>query len=269
MISKYFLPAAYWNKLKLLIAATVLRIGIPLKVVIRIDDYDVVFLASTFLEYFLRAREAYVREPLTVNWMRHYVAKDDVVYDIGANIGGFSLYLGKKVSEGKGVVYAFEPEASNFQSLNRNIVLNGLTGKVIPYPIAFGDARRVGKFYLSSTESGSSMHSIDKEESEGHYFSAQHIQGIGIYSLNDFVLEPDILFPSHIKIDVDGVETQIVQHMDQIIFDSRLRSVMIEINEDISKGMIERTLLNAGFEECDRERWPGKNVVNVLFTRTA
>ena len=63
---------------------------------------------------------------------------------------------------------------------------------------------------------------IDKEEIKGHRFSAQHIQGVAIFSLNDFVLESGIRFPNHIKIDVDGVEKQIVQHMDKIILDSKL-----------------------------------------------
>ena len=58
-----------------------------------------------------------------------------------------------------------------------------------------------------------------------------------------------------------------MQHMDQILGDSRLRSIMVEIDEDISKGRIERILLNSGFEERDRERWPGKNIFNVLFAR--
>ena len=142
-------------------AAALLRLGVPLKVTNTVAGYRIIFIATTFIEYFLRAQESYRREPLTVHWMQTYVQQDDIVYDIGANVGAYSLFLGKIVSTGAGVVYAFEPESSNFHSLNNNIVANGLTGKVIPYPVALGDRLRVGKLFLSSTVTGSALHRAD------------------------------------------------------------------------------------------------------------
>jgi hypothetical protein len=56
--------------------------------------------------------------------------------------------------------------------------------------------------------------------------------------------------------------------MDKIIVDSRLRSIMIEIDQRASKGIIEETFLSAGFEELDREQKPGNKICNVLYVRT-
>jgi FkbM family methyltransferase len=246
-----------------------LKLGIPLKVSTQIDGYNILFIASTFVEYYLRAQESYRREPATMDWIRTFIQPDDVVYDVGANVGAYSLLLGKVVSDGAGVVYSFEPEALNCSALNKNIVLNGLTDKVVAYAICLGDRTRVGSFFLSSTIAGSALHSIDRPESDGQMFVPQHMQGVAIFSLNEFVCQPHIRFPNHIKIDVDGTEKQVVENMDQLLQDPRLKTVMIEINRDLDDGVIERIFGEAGFNLRVKEQWPGKNIINAQFVRNA
>ena len=69
----------------------------------------------------------------TIKWIDRYINEEDVVYDIGANIGIFSLYIAKF----KGAnVYAFEPESQNYSILNRNIYHNDLQDKIEAYNIA-------------------------------------------------------------------------------------------------------------------------------------
>jgi hypothetical protein len=53
-----------------------------------------------------------------------YLSKDDVVIDIGANIGMFSIYVKKKFNC---KVIAFEPVPLNFEHFKKNIELNGLS----------------------------------------------------------------------------------------------------------------------------------------------
>jgi FkbM family methyltransferase len=52
------------------------------------------------------------------------LSKDDIVLDIGANVGMFSIYVKKKFGCR---VIAFEPVLSNFEQFKKNIVLNGLS----------------------------------------------------------------------------------------------------------------------------------------------
>ena len=267
MNRQYLSLKAYGGKLKLLFAAGVLKLGLPLKVVSTVDEHQIRFIATSFVEYFIRGKQAYTREPMTVNWIRELIEKDDVVYDVGANVGGFSLFMGKRVVKGSGVVYAFEPEASNFYSLNRNIVLNELDGKVLPYPIAFGDGHQIGRLYLSSTVPGSSFHSIEQRKGTNRKSRIQHIQGAVIFRLDDFVGQSGVKFPNHIKIDVDGSEKMVVQNMTYMLSDVRLKSVMIEIDEALSEGEIEKIFVGAGFKEASRERRVRKNEVNILFVR--
>ena len=202
--SKYLKPRAYMRKVRLTIARNLLRFGIPLTNYVEIDGFIIKFSATSFVEYFLRAEESYVREEVTMYWIRNYINPDDVAYDVGANVGAYSLLIGKIVQSGNGRVYAIEPESNNYSALNRNIVLNQLTDKVVAYAFAFGDSRRASKFFLSSGIVGSSLHSIDKPESDRNQFSPHHIQGVLLESMDDFVTYQGIEFLNHIKIDVDG-----------------------------------------------------------------
>ena len=49
--------------------------------------------------------------------------------------------------------------------------------------------------------------------------------------------------------------------------DERLKTIMIEINADISQGGIETTITECGLEEVMAEQWTGKNTFNKLFIR--
>ena len=52
------------------------------------------------------------KEPDTVEWINRYVKPGDVFYDIGANLGLYSI-LAAKLLQGRGKVYRFEPESQN------------------------------------------------------------------------------------------------------------------------------------------------------------
>ena len=58
------------------------------------------------------------------------ISKNDVVVDIGANIGYYTLIFAKLVGE-NGKVFAFEPDPSNFALLKKNVELNGFRNVVL------------------------------------------------------------------------------------------------------------------------------------------
>jgi len=267
MVRKYLNPRSYLRKASDFIAQIRLKMGLPIQLVINIDEHNISFFVTSFLEYRLRARQSYYREKVTMHWLRHVVESGDIVYDVGANVGAYSLYAGYKVSPGGGQVYAFEPAFLNFFPLSRNIEINGLNTVVIPYPIAIGSPSRVDNFFLSSTVSGSALHGLSKPESEGTSFEPEFLQGIYVLSLDELVLSLGLQFPNHIKIDVDGLEADIVKGMRTVLRDIRLRSLMIEINEDISQGTIEDEITASGLVEEKVERWVGKNTYNKLYLR--
>ena len=268
LMNKFFVLSNYTRKIRLLVAEFLLNLGIPLVNSVSVDGFLIKFRASTFLEYFLRAEESWSREQVTMHWIHDCVSGGDVVIDIGANVGAYSLLLGKKLEQGGGLVYAIEAEAGNFKSLSENIHLNKLSGTVIPFCFAVGDARRVGKFFLSSTEPGSSMHALDRPVSDGVRFKEQHVQGVLVESVDSLIEHPGIMFPTHIKIDVDGLEGMIVENMSRTLADPRLETIMIEVEVEISAGQIETALESHGFVETMRERMAGREIFNILYERS-
>ena len=268
-LPKYLNPLTYFRKVERSVARIILWLGVPLHVVSKIDQFSIHFVATSFLEYHLRARQGYKREPITVHWILNVIGVDDVVFDIGANVGTYSLLIGKKAELGSGMVLAFEPEARNFSALNKNIELNKLQEKVVPYAIAFGDSERVTSLFLSSTIPGSACHAIDVSESEGKKFSPHHRQGVYILSIDTFCGDSGVPFPNHIKIDVDGAEEGIITGMSSTLSDPRLQSIMIEITHEISCGKIEKVILKHGFHEEMRQEWRNKNMSNVLYLRNS
>ena len=95
----------------------------------------------------------------------------------------------------------------------------------------------------------------------------EFLQGVCVTSLDEFTCTAGILFPNHIKIDVDGTESDIIAGMESVMRDERLKTIMIEINADISQGEIERAIVECGLEEMMAEQWSGKNTFNRLFVR--
>jgi FkbM family methyltransferase len=73
-------------------------------------------------------------------------AKCKVVLDVGANIGWYTLNIGRAV-EGMGRVYAFEPIPDTFATLERNVALNGMRNVTL-MNVGLGETTGEVEFYL-------------------------------------------------------------------------------------------------------------------------
>ncbi|MEQ9001112.1 MAG: FkbM family methyltransferase [Coleofasciculus sp. B1-GNL1-01] len=94
-------------------------------------------------------REQY--EPVVFNAIHKYCSSGIVCYDIGANIGVWSLKLSELVGE-EGRVYAFEPVSKNINLLKENIYFSGLNNIEI-LPVGLGSQQSTCKIYVP-TDSG-------------------------------------------------------------------------------------------------------------------
>lgn len=75
-------------------------------------------------------------EPLLSEWLHARLARNDCFYDVGANIGFYSVLAGHLVGPG-GSVVAFEPALQNAARLYANVALNELTNVAV-CPLAIG-----------------------------------------------------------------------------------------------------------------------------------
>ena len=185
-----------------------------------------------------RAETLLTKEPETIAWI-DAMDNDDVLWDIGANVGLYSIYAGAK----NGLrVLAFEPASANYFLLNRNIEINQLSDRVTAYCLALNNRTEVGELMMQGTELGGALNSFnDPVDHYGNRFVAAFRQGMLGYAIDDFVTTFNPPFPNHIKVDVDGIEDKIIKGAARTLSDRRLKSLSIELDDarpDYSQSVI-------------------------------
>jgi FkbM family methyltransferase len=173
-----------------------------------------------------RAQALLTKEPDTIAWIDAF-AEQDVLWDIGANVGVFSLYAALRNYR----VLAFEPSPANYYLLNKNIELNKMDALVSALCLAFNDTSRLDAFYFQSTQIGGALNSFgEARDWQGQSYDAVFQQAMLGFRVDDFIQQYEPLFPQHIKIDVDGNEHKIIVGAQQTLKDPRLKSVLIELD---------------------------------------
>lgn len=173
-----------------------------------------------------RARTFLTKEPETLEWIDTF-DRGAVLFDIGANIGLYTIYAASRSIQ----VMAFEPESQNYALINQNIFLNGVSDRVKCLAIALSDRNAVDYIYLSRFRAGESMHNFgDPLDWQQRPFNPSFQQGSVAFSLDSFLeFQPDP-FPTHIKIDVDGIEARVIRGAARTLRDERLRSLLVEFD---------------------------------------
>lgn len=101
----------------------------------------------------LHLKKNRIYEPIETELIKKILKPNDVVFDIGANIGYFTLLMARLCD----TVYAFEPETRNFEFLEKNIKLNNLDN-VIPTQSAVAASSGSKLLFRCDTDNG--MHRL-------------------------------------------------------------------------------------------------------------
>jgi len=210
------------------------------------------------------------KEPDTLDWIDTHLKEGDTLYDIGANIGQYSLYAAKCLN-GNAQILTFEPEALNFAKLNRNIVLNNLGQTITAYPLAISDKTRIDHFYSKAFKTGAALHALGRPITQGEKpFEPQNRQGIMAVSLDDLTHKFGLPFPTHIKVDVDGLEDHLIDGATNTLKDPRLKTFLIEVymHADIPQ-KIQKAFAVAGFtlSNADLISFTQGEAHNLIYTR--
>lgn len=132
------------------------------------------------------------------------VRRGDTVWDIGANIGLFSVAAAYKAGR-QGQVYAFEPDAWLVQSLRRSAREQPETSaEITVVPAAVGGTTGLRRFAISSR--ARAMNSLAEYADERNGGELQTVMAIGPADLIDWVPPPHL-----VKIDVEGAELELLQ----------------------------------------------------------
>jgi len=198
---------------------------------------------SSFLKW--RVDSLFTKEPCTIEWIAQFRA-GEVLVDVGANVGMYTVWAAKT----RGVrVFAFEPESQNYGLLNRNLMLNELGESVKAYCLALSDAAGLSELHLASTDPGTSCHQLGEKVDHHHRPAKPRFsQGCVSARLDDLVRDGVVPPPQHIKIDVDGFEPKVIAGAAQQLRAPQLRSLLIEVNQNLPDHMaMVRELNQLGF----------------------
>jgi FkbM family methyltransferase len=146
--------------------------------------------------------------------------KGSVCLDIGANLGMFSLAMSDAVGK-EGTVYAFEPEAHNFNLLCHNLKVNN-AANVVARPVAIGES--VGSCSIAIAEGNLGDHQVVAAGINGRRLQRAEMMTV------DTVLSdvPDGAVKL-IKIDVQGYEHHVVNGMTETLRRNPDIILMIEV----------------------------------------
>jgi FkbM family methyltransferase len=217
-----------------------------------------------------RAKSFFDKEPDTLAWIDSF-KKEDIFYDIGANIGVYSLYAGIKGVES----ISFEPESQNYAELNKNIYANQLGAKIHTYCIACSNENKSDKLYLSQFGVGQALHNFAQEtDYNGNSMISAYQQTALSYPLDQLIEKYGLPKPTHVKIDVDGIEEKVIEGAMKTLIQQSTRSVLIEINESrgTDKKIVE-ILLGLGFSLVSKHHAPifdqgdYSSIYNYIFSR--
>lgn len=155
-------------------------------------------------------------EPFETQVFLRTVKKGDVVLDVGAHIGYYTLLAAQKVGV-RGKVYAFEPDPRNFALLSKNVQANGYTNVVLINK-AVSDIRRKGRLLVNAVNSGDNR----------VVTSAKSLSTIPIemVRLDDFVPAKQVV--NVIKMDIQGHEEHAVKGATRIIQNNPKLKILTE-----------------------------------------
>jgi len=132
------------------------------------------------------------------------VSLGQVVFDVGANVGYYSL-LGSKCVGPRGKVFAFEPVVRNLVHLYQHISLNKLTNVTI-VPVACSDRLTWAVFSLGPNYALGHLADATNQPCESD-FETTIVPTVTI----DSIVEYSGVYPNVVKIDVEGAELRVLR----------------------------------------------------------
>lgn len=227
-----------------------------------------------------RARTFYTEEPETVRWLDALPAKA-VLWDVGSNVGLYAIYAAKLA---RCTVVAFEPEAQNYALLLENLVLNGVQSRVEATNVAVTRATGLGRLHVHAMTKGGAYNHFRPADGAPLGEPADPASGpvtpvqMGV-SMDDLVAGFRFPQPTHVKIDVDGNEPDIIAGGSRVLGDARCVSVLMEIQRgDPEHARMTEQLAALGYRcVSERSNWESRTdrtrehehpAINMIFAKT-
>lgn len=210
-------------------------------------------------------------EEQSVGIWKELCKKSDVIFDVGANNGLYSLVAGK--ANPAATIHAFEPLAPIFNRLKENIDLNGV--KVNLHRIALGDAAGEVNIYAARTVSDT----FDQASLNENHFKGKKVLQIPIVikKMSSVIEDNRIDRIDLMKIDVETFEPNVLAGMGDFLKKYRPTMLVEVLNEKVGEQVFQlvkdcqykfyRIDEKKGYELC-QDLTPLKRGNNFLLLNT-
>lgn len=144
------------------------------------------------------------------------VPRDAVVFDVGANVGWWTVPLARHLAAGGGRVIAFEPVPANRARLEWAIAANAVQQSVQVAPVALGDAPGELGMWLKSEETGAGSGTAALVTGDGE----AHLR-VPVVTLDAWAAEQGITRCELMKLDIEGAELMMLRGAERFIAATR------------------------------------------------
>ncbi len=153
------------------------------------------------------------------NLISRFLQPGDQVFDVGANMGFYTIWMSKFVGDGK--IHSFEPDSKNYERLQKNILLNNLS--VIANKKAASDID--GRLGFTIELDG-----------ENHIAELGSKNAVMIQSkrIDTYAAEENITSIAYMKIDVEGFEYAVLKGAEALLLKKGIDIIQLEINQTIN-----------------------------------
>lgn len=184
----------------------------------QINDTKVRFKITTQSEY--NRFHSLVNERSLISNLLNEMNNDDVVYDIGANVGMYTCFIASKLPPKQTI--AFEPHPENARQLRVNLEMNNRDATITQK--ALSDQSGTAELAVMSDDAGEGEHSLAKD---GDKETIEVESAVG----DDLVKSEEFPVPSILKIDVEGAELSVLKGLRETL-KSECRLVYCEVHPE-------------------------------------
>lgn len=201
--------------------------------------------------------------------LHRIVRPGDTVFDVGANVGFFTL-LAARLAGPTGQVLAFEPVPGNVSTIRRNLRLNQNTNVEI-CQAAVGERNGHAELVLADHSGGAALASVPKPPDARGSIQVKKV------TLDEVIASRKFPPPNVVKIDVEGAELQVLQGMTNTLNDLR-PVVLLEFDgpesEDVERrlALASTILADAGYvverlPDAYQTRWVVRHILALPATQ--
>ncbi|KAB1189057.1 MULTISPECIES: FkbM family methyltransferase [Haloferax] len=154
-----------------------------------------------------------------------YLRDGDVVVDVGANTGTYTLAAAAKAPEAE--VIAVEPNTQVAAQLRANVEINGFGDRVGVLEYGLGATDETSQFHVSSYDELGSFSPAHASAWEARVVDTE---AVPMRRLDSLVEEGTVPPPDHLKIDVEGYGLNVLQGATSVLDEYR-PTVYFEVHE--------------------------------------